>query len=158
MLVVGLDGEVLRAMSYPLLTKMRNQISLTGRMLRRLYLVRVWGMEIGEGTEISFSAKLDKTNPRGIHIGAHTRVTFGVAILSHDFLNWVHMDTRIGSYCFIGARSIILPGVTIGDHCVVAAGSVVNRDVPANSMVAGNPAKIVKENIQTGRLGSLRLA
>jgi acetyltransferase-like isoleucine patch superfamily enzyme len=144
-------------MSYPLVTKIRNQLSLTARVLRRLYLVRVWGMEIGEGTEISSSAKLDKTNPRGIHIGAHTRITFGVAILSHDFLNWRHLDTRIGSYCFIGARSIILPGVTIGDHCVVAAGSVVTHDVPAHSMVAGNPAKVIKENIKTGRWGSLRI-
>ena len=144
-------------MSYPAVTKILNQLSLTARALRRLYLVRVWGMEIGECTEISFSAKLDKTNPRGIHIGAHTRITFGVAILSHDFLNWVHLDTRIGSYCFVGARSIILPGVTIGDHCVVAAGSVVTHDVPAHSMVAGNPAKVIKENIKTGRWGSLRI-
>lgn len=56
-----------------------------------------------------------------------------------------HEDIRIGSNCWIGANSVILPGVTIGDNSVVAAGSVVVSDVPANVMVAGNPAKVKKQ-------------
>lgn len=49
----------------------------------------------------------------------------------------------IGSNCFIGYRAIVLAGVTIGDDCIVAAAAVVARDVPAGSVVAGNPARVV---------------
>lgn len=45
---------------------------------------------------------------------------------------------------FIGARSIVMKGVTIGDGAVVGAGSVVTKDVPANTIVAGNPARVIK--------------
>ena len=51
----------------------------------------------------------------------------------------------IGKGCWIGARSIILPGVTIGDGCVIAAGSVVNKDCNSNSLYAGNPAKFIRK-------------
>lgn len=53
----------------------------------------------------------------------------------------------IGNHVWIGTKSIILKGVTIGEGAIVAAGSVVTRDVPAHSIVAGNPAKVLKENI-----------
>jgi len=49
-------------------------------------------MQIGEGSVVSFSAKLDKTNPRGLHIGKYTVVTFGPAILTHDYVNRVDRD------------------------------------------------------------------
>jgi serine acetyltransferase len=65
----------------------------------------------------------------------------------------MHVDTWIGKECNIGAQSMILPGVTIGDNCVVAAASVVMKDVPPNSLVAGNPARVMEKNIRTGRLG-----
>ena len=52
---------------------------------------------------------------------------------------------KIGNNVFIGARSIILKGVTIGENSVVGAGSVVTKDVPANEIWAGNPAKFIKE-------------
>lgn len=51
---------------------------------------------------------------------------------------------RIGRNVWIGGRSVILPGVTIGDNSTIGAGSVVTRDVPAGTLVAGNPAKIIK--------------
>lgn len=47
----------------------------------------------------------------------------------------------------IGVRSIILPGIAIGDSCIVGAGTVVTKNVPANSVVVGNPAKIVKTGV-----------
>lgn len=52
---------------------------------------------------------------------------------------------RIGDGSWIGARAIILPGVTIGKRCLVAAGAVVSRDVPDDTLVAGNPAKVIRE-------------
>lgn len=115
----------------------------------------VWGMNIHPTSRISMSAKLDKTYPAGIHIGAYTTVTFKVAILSHDMCRALKTDTRIGENCFIGAHAIILPGVTIGDQCIVAAGSVVDREVPSNSIVAGNPAKVIRSGITTRRYGVL---
>lgn len=54
----------------------------------------------------------------------------------------------IGEHCWIGMRATILKGVTIGDGAIIAAGSLVNKDVPANSLVAGVPAKVIKENVK----------
>jgi carbonic anhydrase/acetyltransferase-like protein (isoleucine patch superfamily) len=110
-------------------------------------------MRIGEGSVISFSARLDKTNPRGIHIGKNTVVTLGVTILTHDHVENRYSEVYIGDDCFTGAHSIILPGVRIGDHCIVAAGSVVFNDLPAHSMAAGNPARVVEINVNTEHYG-----
>jgi maltose O-acetyltransferase len=55
------------------------------------------------------------------------------------------LPVRIGSGAWLGARSTILPGVTVGQGAVVAAGALVNRDVPANTLVAGVPARAVKQ-------------
>lgn len=61
-------------------------------------------------------------------------------------------STIIGKNVFVGEKAIILPGVTIGDNVIVGAGSVVTKDVPANSMVVGNPAKIIKKyNFVSGK-------
>jgi acetyltransferase-like isoleucine patch superfamily enzyme len=140
-------------MPIPLLASLRTRIRPSLLALRRLYFRRVWGMDIGEGCDISFSARLDKTNPRGIHIGEQSIVTFGATILSHDFVHNRHLDTRIGRWCFVGAHSIILPGVEIGDHSIVGAGSVVVKNVPPHSLVAGNPARIIEADIETGPYG-----
>jgi acetyltransferase-like isoleucine patch superfamily enzyme len=120
---------------------------------RRLYYNRLWGMDIGRGCRISFSAKLDKSYPHGIHIGEDTAINFGACILTHDTPRAMHVHTWIGKECNIGANSLIMPGVRIGDNCVVAAASVVMKDVPPNSLVAGNPARIMEKGIRTGRLG-----
>lgn len=117
------------------------------------YYRTVWGMHIGPDCRISLSAKLDKANPDGIVIGKSTAITFGAAILSHDFVNNVHSTTRIGDYCFIGAHAVIMPGVTVGDHSIVATGAIVMRDVQPHTVVMGNPARPIEQNIQTGRWG-----
>ena len=121
--------------------------------LRRLYFNKLWGMDIGPNCRISLSARLDKSNPRGVHIGDGTAINFGACILTHDYPRWLSADTWVGKECSIGARSIILPGVKIGDNCVVAAASVVMKDVPANCLVGGHPARIIEKGIQTGPLG-----
>jgi len=58
------------------------------------------------------------------------------------------VDTYIGDFCVIGIGAIIMAGVKIGNEVVVGAGSVVTKDIPSNVIVAGNPAKIIKENIK----------
>src|SRR5271157_5779756 len=87
------------------LTRSKNYLYWVVVELRRLYF-KLWGMQIGRGTTISFSAKLDTTNPKGIHIGEYTAVAFGAVILSHDARNSRHTDTWIGDNCLIGGRCI----------------------------------------------------
>lgn len=62
--------------------------------------------------------------------------------------NRVTSPVTIGNHVWIGARATILKGVTIGDNAIIGAGSVVTKDVPPNTVVAGNPAKVIRENIQ----------
>lgn len=112
------------------------------------YLRKVYKMDIGKDARISWKAHLDKSiNPKGIHIGDRTHVVNGSMILAHDAWRKIKVDTYIGKDCLIGARSIILPGVTIGDSSVVAAGGVVTKDVSPNTLVAGNPAKVIREGV-----------
>lgn len=70
---------------------------------------------------------------------------------NHEIPDGRHIKTRpvtIGNHVWIGMNSMILKGVTIGDGCIVAAGSVVNKSFPANCLIGGVPAKILKEHIQ----------
>lgn len=120
---------------------------------RKLYLTRVWGMDIHPTATFSLSARFDKTYPKGVHVGAESYVAFDACILAHDTTRRMYRDTVIGRRCFIGARSIILPGVTVGDECVVGSGSVVTKDVPPRSVVAGNPARVIRSDIRVGPYG-----
>lgn len=121
--------------------------------LKRAYLRRVWGMDIHPTAQFSLSAKFDRTFPPGIHIGAHSYVAFETRLLTHDRTRGLYLHTRIGKNCFIGGRSLILPGVEIGDNCVIGAGSVVTKSVPPRSIVAGNPAKVIRSDIEVGPYG-----
>lgn len=79
-----------------------------------------------------------------IHEGATVAQEAYICTGTHAFdqanQNLVTIPIRIGARCFIGARAFILPGVVIGDDAIVGAGSVVTKSVPANTIVAGNPA------------------
>lgn len=123
------------------------------RQLRRLvigtkwlYLRYVWGMDIHRTAEFSWSTRFDKTYPKGIHVGPETYIAFDAAILSHDTTRRLYRDTIIGRRCFIGARSIVMAGVKIGDECIIGSGSVVTKDVPPRSIAAGNPARVLRSN------------
>lgn len=128
--------------------------------LRTWYFRTLYGMNIAPDVRISFKARLDKTNPRCIEIGEKTYIAFDSIILAHDYATRRHggsfeQKTRIGSNCFIGCGAIILPGITIGDQVIVGAGSVVTKDVPAHSIVGGNPAKVLRSGIETIAYGRL---
>ena len=108
----------------------------------------IYGMDIGEGVKISRKTHLDTNiNPKGLHVGKYTRIAGSVIILTHDGCRNLKADTYIGDHCFIGSRSIILPGVHIGNEVVIGAGSVVTKDVPDHCIVAGNPAKVIRTGI-----------
>lgn len=88
---------------------------------------------IGENTGIAHQVLiLTSSNPRG-PLNKLARI-----------YKKISKPVKIGDNCWIGARVTILPGVTIGDFCVVAAGSLVNKDVPDYTVVAGVPAKVIK--------------
>jgi acetyltransferase-like isoleucine patch superfamily enzyme len=125
---------------------------------RIAYLRKIVKMDVHPDVQLSLKAHLDLTNPQGVHIDEGTLVAFGAVILSHDMARALSTDTYIGRNCFIGAHAIILPGVRVGDGCIVASGSVVTRDVPAGSIVGGNPAKVIRSGIRTRKWGVLEEA
>lgn len=126
--------------------------NLLSRMVQRLryYYYRIRGYDIHISTRMERRLNLDRVNPKGIHIGKNTLITSQVTILSHHLKvegerDTYHVDTYIGDNCVIGIGAIILPGVRIGNNVVVGAGSVVTKDIPSNVVIAGNPARVIKE-------------
>ncbi len=140
---------------YGLIPTLRTRLRDVVLLVRRLWLTRFWGMDIHPYTLVSRKALLDRTYPKGIHIGEGTAVNFDAVILTHDIVRGKHVDTVIGKYCMIGARSIIMPGLTVGDHSIIGAGAVVVKDVPPHSIVVGNPGKVIRSGIMTARWGKL---
>jgi len=97
---------------------------------------------VGPGTFVNWDCFFDNLGP--IRIGTGCNIGMGVRfITSHHEVGTrpVGRPIVVGSRCWLGAYSIILPGVTIGDGCVVGAGSVVTGDLSAGGRYAGNPAK-----------------
>lgn len=97
---------------------------------------------------------IDTQRPEMLHIGDYCKITQGVIILSHDYSVSVakrvyheHIGncaaTTIGNNVFIGMNAIILMGSKIGDNCIVGAGAVVSGMFPSNTVIAGNPAKVI---------------
>lgn len=90
-----------------------------------------------------------------ISIGDNVRIAREVLLLTHGgiwALRHVYKEMKnfdyygkitIGSNVYIGQRTIIMPGVTIGDNCVIGAATIVNKSIPDNSVVAGNPCKYI---------------
>ena len=85
-----------------------------------------------------------------IYIEDEAKIAMNVSLITnnHDFYDREILtikDIRIKKNAWIGSGAIILPGITIGENAIVGAGSVVTHDVPDNTVVAGNPARIIKE-------------
>lgn len=138
-----------------IMCKLRNFIRLPLLRARYFFLYRVYQMNIAPDARISWGARLDKTNPSGIHIGNESYIASGAIIFSHDYARGIHLDTYIGKRCFIGANAIISCGVTVGDEVIIGAGAVVTKDIPSNCVAAGSPARIIRRNIRTRRFGQL---
>lgn len=134
---------------------LRNFIRLIVITIRHFIFNKIYGMHIDKSARISYGAKLDKTNPKGIHIDEESYIASGAIVFTHDYSRSLHKDTHIGKRCFIGANAIIMCGITIGDEVIVGSGAIVTKDVPSNCIVAGNPARILKEGIKTTKFGKL---
>lgn len=107
------------------------------------------GMKVGKNFGRLHGVVLDPSHCWLIEIGDNVTMAPRVHILCHDastkqFLGYTKIGrVNIGDNVFIGAESVILPGVTIGKNVIVGANSTVTHDIPDNSVVAGSPAKII---------------
>lgn len=112
---------------------------------------RSQGATIGQNTRLQVLSL--GSEPYLITIEDEALISCGVLLLTHDGATWVDRDVRpnvnkfgrvhIGKRAFLGAHSIVMPGVTIGERAVVGAGAVVTRDVPPRMVVAGVPARVI---------------
>jgi acetyltransferase-like isoleucine patch superfamily enzyme len=109
----------------------------------------MFDVRVGANTWIGPFVMLDGRG--GIQIGEWCSVSTGVHIYTHDTLRWSLTGGRadfdvapvsVGDRTYLGSQAIILPGSTIGDHCVVGAGSLVNCDLPPYSIAVGAPARV----------------
>ncbi|MCL2859202.1 MAG: acyltransferase [Oscillospiraceae bacterium] len=105
------------------------------------------GVKIGENCKF-YNVNLDNGHGYLIEIGDDCTLT-NCIVLSHDASTKYYFGkskvgkVKIGNRCFIGMQSIILPNINIGDDCIIGAGTIVTKNIPSNSVVAGNPAKII---------------
>ncbi|WP_199909959.1 acyltransferase [Paenibacillus sp. CAA11] len=107
---------------------------------------RILGMRIGEYTAFGLMVMVDVFFPEKITIGRNSIIGYNTTILAHEYLIKEYRlgEVIIGDEVMIGANCTILPGVTIGDGAVVAAGSVVHKDVAPGSFVGGNPLRVIE--------------
>jgi acetyltransferase-like isoleucine patch superfamily enzyme len=118
----------------------RVKISCCGVQNKAVCEIGNWST-IGDRTEIHIGEQ--------VHIGQNVRISWDCVIMDRDYHTLDGTDektqpVRIEDNVWIGCRSIILKGVTIGQHAVVGAGSVVTKSVEPDTIVAGNPAKVIR--------------
>ena len=144
-----------------------------GKNVKVFGFANLYGCEIGDETKVGAFVEIQKNAKIGkqVKISSHTFICEGVTIEDNVFIghnvsfindkyprsttpdgqlqteaDWHVVPTLVKEGASIGTSSTILCGVTIGKNAIVGAGSVVTKDVPANSIVAGVPAKIMKKN------------
>jgi acetyltransferase-like isoleucine patch superfamily enzyme len=120
-------------------------------------------VRVGPHTWIGPFTVLDGSG--GLTIGAYCSISAGVHIYSHDTVAWAVSGGRIpaqrspvaiGDNTYIGSQAIVARGVTIGDHCVIGAGSFVNRSIPSYRVAVGSPCRVVG-SVEVGASGEVTL-
>jgi UDP-2-acetamido-3-amino-2,3-dideoxy-glucuronate N-acetyltransferase len=142
-----------------------------GRDVKIFAFVNLYGCEIGDGTKIGTFVEIQKGARIGSRckIGSHTFICEGVTIESEVFVghgvtfindrypratsatgqlqtesDWYCQNTLVKRGATIGSGATLLGGITVGENAIIGAGSVVTKDVPPNTVVAGNPARILR--------------
>ena len=142
-------------------TSFISRLSKIARAWRMMLLHAKGYTNISKDTVIESNVGLDKLNPKGIHIGSGCLVASGTIILAHEHIfrkpdgSYYMKDTYIGENSFIGVRSLICPGVHIGNQCVIGGGSVVTKDIPDHCIAVGVPAKVIKTGIKMNKYACL---
>ena len=112
------------------------------------------GGHVHFGKYVYANFNLTMVDDTHIYVGDYTMIGPNVTIASagHPILPELrekgyqyNMQVHIGKNCWIGAGSVILPGITIGDNTVIGAGSVVTKDIPENVVAVGNPCRVLRE-------------
>lgn len=107
------------------------------------------GLTIGQDVFIEERVSFDSSFCWLISIGDRSTLSKNVVILAHDASTKRHLNytkigrVQIGKETFIGASSVVLPGVIIGNNVVIGAGSIVTHDIPDNCVAVGNPARVI---------------
>lgn len=109
-------------------------------------------MHVGDKTAFALMVMPDIMFPEKIKVGNNSIIGYNTTILAHEYLidEYRIGEVIIGNGVMIGANTTILPGVSIGDHAVISAHTLVNKDVPAGAFVGGNPMKVIhtKEDME----------
>lgn len=118
--------------------------------------LRSMGISIGNGCIFRrpFSVTIDTQRPTLISIGDNVDMNHNFSIYTHDYASGVFRHVygevvnssgavRIGNNVYFGTDCTILKGVTIGDNCIIGAGSIISRSIPSNSVAVGNPCKVI---------------
>lgn len=122
---------------------------ITGEIPTKTLIKR--GLKVGTNFNRQQGYFIDPTHCFLIEIGNNVTMSIRVVLMAHDastkkVLGYTKIGKiKIGDNVFIGANSVILPNVTIGDNVVIGANSVVTKDIESNTVVAGNPAKVVNK-------------
>ena len=122
----------------------------------RLALYRAMGVAIGAHAYVGMDTWLDDQFPELIVIEDDVVISFRVTVVVHDDarrmdriepgqLEGTVAPVVLKRGCYLGAGALLLPGVTVGERAVVAAGAVVTKDVPPGTVVAGVPARVIKD-------------
>lgn len=107
------------------------------------------GLKVGKNFNRMHGTILDPSHCWLISIGDNVTLAPRVHVLAHDASTCNHLgyarigNVMIGNNVFVGAESVILPNVSIGDNSIIGANSTVSRDIPANVVAAGSPAKVI---------------
>lgn len=124
---------------------------------RYIQFLRRKGCNVGDNTYFfkPESVNIDENRLKYISIGSNCKITEGVSIIAHDYSWTTFIDSNkdilpnggkkicIGNNVFIGMKTMILRNVTIGDNVIIGACSVITKDIPSNSVAAGNPARVI---------------
>lgn len=124
----------------------------------KLKYLRRAGAKIGEGTRLNCKISDFGTEPYLIEVGKDCLFASDIRMITHDggvkvlntlgYFDGKRMDKispiKIGDNVYIGMGAYIMPGVSIGDNCIVAARAIVTKDIPAGSVVVGTPARVIK--------------